>query len=113
MAAIDQPRQARHLIAGQPGMQGLAGDPELGRHHHLGFTTFHGQHSTVALLTTDKSIRAIPAPSSSTSDGDRKVGQAHRQHWIGVGVSSISRDRTAIRAHFGHSCLVQMMGNAA
>jgi hypothetical protein len=50
MGAIHQPSQALRGIPGHPGMQGLAGDPELGRHHHLRFTALDRQHGTVALL---------------------------------------------------------------
>ncbi len=50
VGAVHQPGQAVLGIPGQPGVQGLAGDPELGRHHHLRFTALDGQYGTVALL---------------------------------------------------------------
>jgi hypothetical protein len=67
-------------------MQRLARDPELGRHHGLGFATLDRQHGTVALFDNrqvDQSQSRPPSP--STSDGERKVDQAP--------TSSISWDR--------------------
>jgi hypothetical protein len=50
VGAVHQPGQPISGVPGQPGVQRLAGDPELGRHHDLGFTALHGQHGPVALL---------------------------------------------------------------
>jgi hypothetical protein len=50
VCAVHQPGQAILDIPQQPGMQGLPGDPELGRHHDLRFTALDRQHGTVALL---------------------------------------------------------------
>jgi hypothetical protein len=50
VGAIDQPGQTVSGIPGQPRVQGLARDPELGRHHDLGFTTPDRKDGAIALL---------------------------------------------------------------
>ena len=50
MGAIDQPGLTVSGIPGQPRVQGLARDPELGRHHDLGFTTPDRKDGAIALL---------------------------------------------------------------
>jgi hypothetical protein len=68
----------------QPGMQRLAGDPELGRHHDLWLATLDRQHGTVALLDNGQvhQSQSRPlTPSSRTAIG--KPIRPNVKHQVG------------------------------
>jgi alpha-acetolactate decarboxylase len=52
-------------------MQGLARDPELGRHHDLGLATLDRQHGTVALLNNRQLDQSQSRPPITVHIGRR------------------------------------------
>ena len=66
---IHQPGQAVSAVAGQPGVQRLPRDPELGRHHHLGFAALDRQHGPVALLDNRHVHQSHSRPPPTVHEG--------------------------------------------
>ena len=64
------PASPSAAIAAQPGVQGLARDPELGGHLLLRFTAFDGQHGAVALLDNGQLDQGQSRPPATPSNQD-------------------------------------------
>ena len=99
MRPVDQPAQTLVPIAGQPGVHGLAGHPDLGGHRHNRLSGQHGQHRPIALLDNGQLHQHRSRPPAARRPQTTYSQQADHGHCQPSGetdVSCINRSRTRL-----------------